>query len=303
VKTESLDWLADNPFFTKRFAFFVGRRCRDSSVKAVAEELFLDWHTVKELDKQYMGEQLRRAGQPAPKAIGIDEIAIGRGHSYRIVVSDLIRGRPIWFGGKDRSEASMDEFYVWLGPAKSSKIRLAVMDMWKAFRISTLKKGNAPQALIVYDKFHVLRHLQDALDTVRKNEYARLTGAGPPFYKGPKVCLVVTLEKSFPGGEKRVEDSIQRQPATIHGLPSQGIFRTTMELRIPDLGPTLLFQLAGVPPMATAQALREIRHHDRKALGRHRGLLPYGKQSRSRFCRGSQQQDSGDSTTRLRFPR
>ena len=78
MKTESLDWLADNPFYTKRFAFFVGRRCRDSTVKAVAEELFLDWHTVKELDKQYMTEQLRRASHPKPRAIGIDEIAIGR---------------------------------------------------------------------------------------------------------------------------------------------------------------------------------------------------------------------------------
>jgi transposase len=190
VKTESLDWLADNPFYTKRFAFFVGRRCRESSVKAVAEELFLDWHAVKELDKQYMGEQLRRAGQPIPKAIGIDEIAIGKGHSYRIVVSDLLRGRPIWFGGKDRSEASADEFFAWLGPAKSSKIRLAVMDMWKAFRNSTLKEGNAPQALIVYDKFHVLRHLQDALDLVRKSEYARLTGPGRRFIKGQKYALL-----------------------------------------------------------------------------------------------------------------
>jgi transposase len=190
VKTESLDWLADNPFYTKRFAFFVGRRCRESSVKAVAEELFLDWHAVKELDKQYMGEQLRRAGQPTSKAIGIDEIAIGKGHSYRIVVSDLLRGRPIWFGGKDRSEASADEFFAWLGPAKSSKIRLAVMDMWKAFRNSTLKEGNAPQALIVYDKFHVLRHLQDALDQVRKSEYARLTGPGRRFIKGQRYALL-----------------------------------------------------------------------------------------------------------------
>ena len=151
MKTESLDWLADNPFYTKRFAYFVGRRCRDSSVKAVAEELALDWQTVKELDKQYMAEQLRRASPPAPKAIGIDEIALGQGHSYRIVVSDLIRGRPLWFGGKDRSEESMDAFFAWLGRDKSSKIRLAVMDMWKAFRTSTLKEGNAPQALIVYD--------------------------------------------------------------------------------------------------------------------------------------------------------
>ena len=190
VKTERLDWLADNPFYTKRFAYFVGRRCRDSAIKAVAEELHLDWHTVKELDTQYMTEQLRRAGTPSPKVIGIDEISIGPGHSYRIVVSDLLRGRPIWFGGKDRSEASMDEFYAWLGPRKSSKIRLAVMDMWKAFRTSTLKKGNAPQAKIIYDKFHVLRHLQDALDKVRKSEYARLTGPGRRFIKGQKYALL-----------------------------------------------------------------------------------------------------------------
>jgi transposase len=157
VKTESLDWLADNPFYTKRFAYFVGRRCRDSAVTAVADELWLDWHTVKDLDKQYMGAQLQRATPPSPKAIGIDEIAIGKGRSYRIVVSDLLRGRPVWFGGVDRSEESMDGFYAWLGREKSGKIRLAVMDMWKAFRTSTLKKGNAPQALIVYDKFHVLR--------------------------------------------------------------------------------------------------------------------------------------------------
>jgi len=106
VKREGLEWLADNPLYTKRFAFYVGRRCRESTVKAIAEELSLDWETVKELDKQYMREQLRRAGCPPPRAIGIDEISIGKRHQYRIVVSDLERGRPIRFGGKDRSEAT-----------------------------------------------------------------------------------------------------------------------------------------------------------------------------------------------------
>ena len=59
-----------------------------------------------------MEAQLKRAGTPSPQVIGIDEIAIRKGHTYRIVVSDLLRGRPIWFGGKDRSEASMGEFYA-----------------------------------------------------------------------------------------------------------------------------------------------------------------------------------------------
>ena len=76
----------------------------------------------------------------------------------------------------DRSEASLDEFFAWLGPEKCRKIRLAVMDMWKAFRKSTLKEGHAPQARIIYDKFHVLKHLGEAMDEVRKREYARLSG-------------------------------------------------------------------------------------------------------------------------------
>lgn len=95
VKREELDWIADNPLYTKRFAWYVGRRCASTSIKAVAEELKLDWHTVKELEKQYMRTQLERSPVAAPKVIGIDEFSIRKRHVYRIVVSDLIRERPI----------------------------------------------------------------------------------------------------------------------------------------------------------------------------------------------------------------
>ena len=190
VKREKLSWLADNPFYTKRFAFFVGRRCRVATVSDVADETNLDWKTIKELDKQYMQEQLHRIGTPAPRVIGIDEVSIRRGHTYRIVVSDLIRRRPIWFGGQDRSEQSMDEFYRWLGPEKSKKIRLIVMDMWKPFRASALKAGHAPQAAILFDKFHIVEHLGEALDKVRKSEYARLSGRDGRFIKGQRYTLL-----------------------------------------------------------------------------------------------------------------
>jgi len=188
VRQEKLNWLADNPFYTKRFAFFVGRRCRAMTIRDVAKETRLDWHTIKELECQYMREQLRRTGTPAPKVIGIDEISIRKGHTYRIVVSDLERRRPVWFGGTDRSEESMDLFYQSLGPRKAKKIRLAVMDMWKAFEKSA--KKNVPQAAILYDKFHVMRHLGEAMDTVRKQEYARLVGKDRSFIKGQKYTLL-----------------------------------------------------------------------------------------------------------------
>jgi len=101
VKRERSEFLADNPFYTKRFAYYVGRRCRSATIKDIAEELKLDWHAVKELDKQYMAAQLAKAGRPGPKVIGIDEISIRKWHTYRIVVSphssptDLVWRAPI----------------------------------------------------------------------------------------------------------------------------------------------------------------------------------------------------------------
>jgi len=188
VKRERLDFLADNARFTKRFAFYVGRRCAQASIRDVARELKLDWDTAKTLEMQYMQAQIDQAGTPAPLAIGIDEISVRKGHTYRIVVSDLHRKRPIWFGGEDRSEASMAMFYAGLGPEKSSKIKLIVMDMWKPFR--NVAKDKAPQAAILFDKFHIMRHLGEALDKVRKAEYASLSGKGRRFIKGQKYTLL-----------------------------------------------------------------------------------------------------------------
>ena len=73
---------------------------------------------MKSLEMEYMQEKLRRAEPPKPRVIGIDELSIRKGHSYRIVVSDLEQKRVIWFGGIDRSQQSMDGFYEWLTPKK-----------------------------------------------------------------------------------------------------------------------------------------------------------------------------------------
>lgn len=203
MKLEKIEWLSDNPFYTKRFALYVGRKCRTMTIQDVAREVRLDWQTVKELDKQYMEEQLRRTGVPALGVIGIDEISIRKGHTYRIVVSDLERHRPIWFGGADRSEESMNKFYEWLGAKKSCRIRLAVMDMWKAFEKSTRK--NAPQSAILYDKFHVIRHLGEALDQVRKQEYARVKDQDRSFIKGQKYTLLSNKENLTLDGHKALK--------------------------------------------------------------------------------------------------
>ncbi len=161
-------------------------------MRDVARELGLHWHTVKDLEKQYMRAQLAKAGAPSPVVIGIDEIAVRKRHTYRIVVSDLLTRRAIWFGVEDRSEASLAQFYAELGPKKCGQVRLAVMDMGKPFRNASV--AAAPQAAILFDKFHIMRHLGDALDKVRKAEYARLSGKDRRFIKGQKYTLLSRRE-------------------------------------------------------------------------------------------------------------
>ncbi len=200
VKRERLDWLAANPHYTKRFAWYVGKQCRSTPIKEVADDLRLDWRAVKAMDKLYMQEQLARARPVRPEVIGLDEVSIRKGHVYRIVVSDLERELPIWFGGLDRSEASLAMFYGVLGAPQAKRIRLAVMDMWKPFRHATAR--HSPNAAILYDKFHVLQHLSKAMDRVRKAEYKRLTNrADRKFIKGQKYVLLSHRENLSP--EKR----------------------------------------------------------------------------------------------------
>jgi len=196
--------MAKTPGYTKRFAYYVGKRCQSSSIIDVAKELSLNWKTVKILEKEYMNAKLKAAGPISPRAIGIDEISVKKGHEYRIVVSDLEKRRAIWFGGIDRSEKSLNMFYDSLNLQQHKEIEIAVMDMWKAFKKSTNK--NIPQASIIYDKFHIIRHLNDALDQVRKSEYKRLIGKDRKYIKGSKYTLLSRKNNLTTNGKLILKD-------------------------------------------------------------------------------------------------
>jgi len=189
VKVERLDWLAQNPRYTQRFAQQVGTLCRDMSNKAVAQLLHLHEHTVKDLDIQYMQAWLAKTPQPAPQVIGVDELSIKKGPriaSWSATWSAGARSgsegrvglRPTWIGC----------FSTWARRRRPGFGWPCVMDMWKAFRNSV--QAHAPQAQILFDKFHVLRHLADAMDQVRRDEYKRVAAEDRAFIKGQRYTLL-----------------------------------------------------------------------------------------------------------------
>jgi transposase len=189
VKRETLAWLAKSARFTQRFEDHIGLQCREMTVKRVAELNHLSWDQVRRMEMAYMRRLMERyPPSDTLRAIGIDEISIRKGHTYAIVVADLDQQRPIWLGGQGRSEEDMKLFFDTLGPERCKTIGLAVMDMWKPYRKVTTQQ--APGARIVFDKFHVLRHLSNALDEVRRSEYKRVNEKERRFIKGQRYTLL-----------------------------------------------------------------------------------------------------------------
>lgn len=115
-----------------------------------------------------------------------------------------------------------------------AKLRLAVMDMWLPFRKST--QAHAPNADILFDKFHILRHLGDALDKVRKAEYARLTGDKRKFIKGQKYVLLSHREKPDQRRQTKPEAFALREQAFEHSVPSARVLRSALVVQIRSMG-------------------------------------------------------------------
>ena len=120
-------------------------------------------------------------------------------------------------------------FYDWLGPKKTRGIRLAVMDMWKPFYNATVAR--APKAAILYDKFHIMSHLGDALDTVRKSEYARLSGQARSYIKGQKYTLLSHRENLTLKGQAGAQNAAGGKQTLEYGISAQGILRPALGLQ------------------------------------------------------------------------
>ncbi|TKB79546.1 MAG: transposase [Nitrospira sp.] len=123
-----------------------------------------------------------------------------RGQANRPGGGEPPRRRPLWFGGKARSEERRDACSQWLGPSKRQQIRLAVLDRWQAFRHSTRKPEPAPQAALLCDPFHGIRHRGTAVDTGRKPDYDRLTGKERRFINGQQYTRLSHRENLKPAG-------------------------------------------------------------------------------------------------------
>jgi len=165
---EKLDFILPGERFTERFAKYICELCEKMTLKDVAKMALIDWRTAKRIDKKKLKERFKDLSKINPKRIGVDEIAVEKGHKYLTIVRDIDAG-VIWVGDK-RKEETLNQFFFELGKRKCKKIIVAVMDMWDPFIKSVKNNTNAE---IVFDKFHIAKKVNEALDSIRKSEFAK----------------------------------------------------------------------------------------------------------------------------------
>lgn len=142
---------------------------KEMSIKAVAEFTGLNWKTVKDIEKEKLKIKYRTIPLKDVKAIGIDEIYLGKKWKYKTIVIDLESGAVLYIG-KGRGVESLDGFTRKLRSSKCSISTVAV-DMGPAY--TRWAKDNLPGAVIVYDHFHVIKLMNEKLDLVRRQEMAK----------------------------------------------------------------------------------------------------------------------------------
>jgi transposase len=188
VKTERIEQLPSKAPFSKRFEDAVGRACEGAAARMVARQFDVPASTVRAIDLRYLERWSRSRRRPALRQMGVDEIHLGKKQKFLTVVSNLETGEPLWFG-QDRKEATLDEFFEKeLSTLQRGRITAACVDMWEPFTKSILKW--APACRIVFDKFHVMQHANDAVDEVRRAEYFRKGKQQRAVVKGKRWLLL-----------------------------------------------------------------------------------------------------------------
>lgn len=188
VKAEKVEPLPSKAPYSKRFEDAVGQACESAAARQVARRMGLAESTVRAIDLRYLERWEARRRRPPLRQMGVDEIYKGKKDKFLTVVCNLETGEPLWFG-KERKKETLDDFFRnQLASRQRKRIEAACVDMWEPFRKSL--EQWAPQCKIVYDKFHVLQHANDAVDEVRRAEFFRQGPKKRGLIKGKKWLLL-----------------------------------------------------------------------------------------------------------------
>ena len=188
VRVEDFPWAEPWARVTTALFNAVAVLARELSWQGTAREYGLNWKSVATIVKRAVQYGLKHRARPPVHAIGIDEVSRRKGQVYLTVVYDLERRVLLWVG-EDRTEEAVRPFFTQeMGKRRCQTLRVVCMDMWAPY--AKLVREHALHAQILFDRFHIVKHLGEAVDAARRELWRQLTSKERVTFKGTRWLLL-----------------------------------------------------------------------------------------------------------------
>lgn len=177
VRQVTLPWAQAGSRFTNLFEALAIDVLLAANVKRAAAILRITWDEAWHLMERAVTRGRAVKGNEMPEQMGVDEKAIAKGHRYMTLVCDLEEA-TVEYIGEDRKETSLATYFAAFPKEEREGVEAISLDMWPAYINAC--RNNVPGAdqKMVFDRFHIMRHVVDAVDKVRKQEHKALMKTG-----------------------------------------------------------------------------------------------------------------------------
>lgn len=207
VKVEQVPWAVGKHSLTKAYMLYLAHWARKLSWKETALSFGTTWDQVCHAVEYVVRWGLEHRELGPIRAIGVDEIHIGKTHKFLTLVYQIEADcvRLLWVG-QERTVRSFERFFALIGTEVAGKIEFVCSDMWRPYLDVIARR--CPQALNILDRFHMVAKLNKALDEVRAGEARRMLREGyEPLLKKKRWCLL-----------KRPENLTDKQRVSLRQL-------------------------------------------------------------------------------------
>lgn len=269
VKVEQVPWARGKHHITDSYAWFLARWSKRLSWSEVAVAFHTSWDTVYR--SVAMAVAWGRANQclSGVSAIGVDEIAWQKGHRYLTLVYQIDEGcrRLLWVG-QDRKARTLLRFFRWFGQERSQELKYVCSDMWKPYLKVIAKKAH--QAVHVMDRFHIMMHMNKAIDQVRAEEAKALVRDGyEPVLKNSRWVLAKRPENLTENQELKLAELLQYNLRSVRSYLLKEDFQQFWEYISPYWAGQFLDRWCNRTMRSKIEPMKKVA----KMLRRHRPLI------------------------------
>jgi transposase len=212
VRQVAVSWAEARSRFTLLFERFAIDVLKETDIAGAAKILGLSWDEAHHLLERAVIRGRARKAKQIPVQIGIDEKAFAKGHKYVSLVCDLQAG-TVEHVAQGRTEASLFSYFAPFTLEDVARVEAVAMDMWPAFINTVVRCVPGAGDKIVFDRYHIVAHMNRAVDIVRRAESKALRAKGDETLTGSRYLWLYGAE-NVPEHRQVAFDQLKAQSLT-----------------------------------------------------------------------------------------